>query len=90
MRTGIGPDAGVMLPWYMEKNIGIQKYKYDPSLSAEGVREDREGGRRRRAARQIRPTCLRRASGTTRTRGVSRTPDFVVRSKDIVVKASSA
>src|ERR671932_537031 len=23
-RTGIGPHAGVMPPWYMEKNIGIQ------------------------------------------------------------------
>ena len=32
-RTGIGPHAGVMPPWYMEKNIGIQKYKDDPSLS---------------------------------------------------------
>ena len=33
-RTGIGPHAGVMPPWYMEKNIGIQRYKDDPSLSA--------------------------------------------------------
>src|SRR4051794_39659538 len=32
-RTGIGPKAGVMPPWYIEKNIGIQKYKNDPSLS---------------------------------------------------------
>jgi len=32
-RTGIGPHAGVMPPWYMEKNIGIQKFKDDPSLS---------------------------------------------------------
>src|SRR5262245_66399317 len=31
--TGIGPHAGVMPPWYMEKNIGIQKFKDDPSLS---------------------------------------------------------
>jgi hypothetical protein len=33
-RTGIGPHAGVMPPWYIEKNVGIQKYKDDPSLSA--------------------------------------------------------
>src|ERR1041385_5578200 len=33
VRTGIGPRAGVMPPWYIEKNIGIQKYKNDPSLS---------------------------------------------------------
>jgi hypothetical protein len=25
-RTGIGPHAGVMPPWYMEKNIGIQSF----------------------------------------------------------------
>ena len=36
-RTGVGPHAGVMPPWYMEKNIGIQKYKDDPSLSDEEV-----------------------------------------------------
>src|SRR5438132_3148876 len=32
-RTGIGPHAGVMPPWYIEKDIGIQHYKDDPSLS---------------------------------------------------------
>mgnify|MGYP003348114180 CR=1 FL=1 len=36
-RTGMGPRAGVMPPWFVEKNIGIQKYKDDPSLSAEEV-----------------------------------------------------
>src|SRR6185436_3877087 len=32
-RTSIGPHRGVMPPWYIEKNVGIQKYKNDPSLS---------------------------------------------------------
>jgi hypothetical protein len=32
-RTSLGPHRGVMPPWYIEKNIGIQKYKNDPSLS---------------------------------------------------------
>ena len=32
-RTGMGPVAGVMPPWYMEKDIGIQEYQLDPSLS---------------------------------------------------------
>ena len=36
-RTGLGPVAGVMPPWYVEKNIGIQEYQFDPSLSAEEV-----------------------------------------------------
>ena len=36
-RTGMGPRAGVMPPWYMEKNIGIQKFHDDPSLSAKEI-----------------------------------------------------
>ncbi len=36
-RTGIGPKAGVMPPWYVEKNIGIQEFQSDPSLSDEEV-----------------------------------------------------
>src|SRR5215470_16648186 len=36
-RTGIGPRAGVMPPWYVEKNIGIQKFHNDPSLTDDEV-----------------------------------------------------
>jgi len=36
-RTGIGPRAGVMPPWYVEKNIGIQQFHNDPSLSEDEV-----------------------------------------------------
>jgi mono/diheme cytochrome c family protein len=36
-RTGMGPVAGVMPPWYVEKNIGIQAYQMDPSLSDEEI-----------------------------------------------------
>jgi len=32
-RTHVGPRDGVMPPWFVEKNIGIQRYKGDPSLS---------------------------------------------------------
>jgi hypothetical protein len=32
-KTGLGPRAGVMPPWYVEKNIGIQQFQNDPSLS---------------------------------------------------------
>jgi hypothetical protein len=32
-RTSIGPKAGVMPPWYVEKNIGIQQFHNDPSLT---------------------------------------------------------
>ncbi len=37
MRTGVGPRAGVMPPWYLEHDIGIQRYKNDPSLSEEEI-----------------------------------------------------
>ena len=36
-RTSIGPRAGVMPPFFVEKNIGIQKFKNDPSLSDEEI-----------------------------------------------------
>src|SRR5262252_7779218 len=29
-RTSIGPHRGVMPPWFVEKDIGIQKFKNDP------------------------------------------------------------
>ena len=37
LKTGLGPKAGVMPPWYVEKNIGIQKFQNDPSLSDEEI-----------------------------------------------------
>ncbi|MDO7565213.1 MAG: cytochrome c, partial [OM182 bacterium] len=36
-KTGLRDRAGAMPPWYMEKNIGIQEYKDDPSLSDEEI-----------------------------------------------------
>ena len=32
-KTHLGPHAGVMPPWFVEKDIGIQKFKGDPSLT---------------------------------------------------------
>jgi mono/diheme cytochrome c family protein len=37
LRTGLGPKAGVMPPWYVEKNIGIQQFHNDPSLSDDEI-----------------------------------------------------
>jgi mono/diheme cytochrome c family protein len=36
-RTGIRDRQGTMPPWYIEKDIGIQHYKDDPSLNDEEV-----------------------------------------------------
>ena len=36
-RTGLRDKMGVMPPWYIEKDIGIQDFKNDPSLSDEEI-----------------------------------------------------
>ena len=36
-RTGLGPHAGVMPPWYVERDLGIQKFKNDVSVSDEDL-----------------------------------------------------
>ena len=73
-RTSIGPRAGVMPPWYVEKNIGIQEYQNDPSLERRGNRHDRASGptRARRAA--IRLTCRPRSNTPMASRGPSGRP----------------
>ena len=38
-RTGLRDKPGVMPPWYIEKDIGIQRFKDDPSLSEEELRK---------------------------------------------------
>src|SRR5215467_197355 len=37
LRTSMGPQAGVMPPWFVEKDLGIQKFKDDPSLTDEEI-----------------------------------------------------
>lgn len=36
-KTGLRDRAGTMPPWYVEKNIGIQRFKDDPSLNDEEI-----------------------------------------------------
>ena len=36
-RTGLRDVAGAMPPWYVEKDIGIQHFKNDPSLNDQDV-----------------------------------------------------
>jgi hypothetical protein len=86
-RTGIGPHAGVMPPWYIEKNIGIQKFR---TIVAQR--------RRDRDDRRVRPTAVRRAANpddmpplrtwTDSTKWSIGEPDLVVRTTDIVVKGT--
>ena len=67
-RTGLRDKLGVMPPWYIEKDIGIQRFKDDPSLSDRRDCHDRDVGRQRGAAgRSRRPAA---AAGVHRRRRV--------------------
>src|SRR5438093_8591636 len=87
-RTSIGPHAGVMPPWYMEKNIGIQKFKDDPSLSdleiAKIAKWADSGAPRGNPADMPPPRTWEDAN--TWTIG---TPDLIVKLPQITVKANS-
>src|SRR5438128_9277204 len=87
-RTGIGPHAGVMPPWYIEKDIGIQHYKDDPSLSdleiAKIAKWVDSGAPQGDPADM--PASKKFVDFDTWNIG---TPDLIVKTKDIVVKAGA-
>ena len=86
-RTAIGPHAGVMPPWYMEKNIGIQKYKDDPSLSEAEVATI--GQWVEAGAPRGNPADLPAARHYDDAVWHIGTPDLIVKTKNIVVKAGA-
>ncbi len=87
-RTGLGPRAGVMPPWYVEKNIGIQQFKNDPSLSDEEIatiaRWADSGAPRGNPADMPAPRVW-----NDTTKWAIGTPDLVVRTKDVLVKSTA-
>lgn len=88
-RTGIGPKAGVMPPWYVEKNVGIQQYKDDPSLSDEEIAKIAKwadtGATRGNPADM--PPPLHFAEGVAWRIGQ---PDLIISTKELLVKANAA
>ncbi len=87
-RTGVGPHAGVMPPWYMEKNIGIQKFKDDPSLTAlevAKVAKWADSGAARGNPADMPPARVW-ADDTAWRIG---TPDLIVKMKDLTVKGNA-
>jgi hypothetical protein len=87
-RTSLGPKAGVMPPWYVEKTIGIQQFHNDPSLSDEeialiGTWAD-HGAPRGNPADM--PPAKVYADRTTWAIG---TPDLIVKMKDVRVTATA-
>ena len=87
-RTAIRDKAGAMPPWYIEKNIGIQHYKNDPSLSDEEVakiaRWADSGAPRGNPADMPAPKVF--PSGASWHAGE---PDLIVESPEITVKANT-
>jgi len=87
-RTGIGPKAGVMPPWYIEKNIGIQKYKNDPSLSADEIAmiaKWADNGAPRGNPADM-PPAKQYADASAWSIGQ---PDIVIKTNELTVKANS-
>ena len=87
-RTAIRDRRGVMPPWYVEKNIGIQHYKNDPSLSdleiAKIAKWADSGAPEGNKADLPRPIPL--IDGTKWALGE---PDLVVSTPEITVKAGA-
>ena len=77
-----------MPPWYIEKNIGIQKYKDDPSLSDEEIARIAKwadsGAPRGNAADMPPPRRFEDASAWN-----IGTPDLIIRTNEIFVKANA-
>ena len=87
-RTSIGPHAGVMPPWYLEKNLGIQEFKDDPSLSDKEVAtlaKWADSGAPRGNPADMPPP---RTWPDARAWAIG-TPDLIIKSKDIIVKGDA-
>jgi hypothetical protein len=86
-RTGLGPRAGVMPPWFVEKNIGIQKFKDDPSLSdreIDLIAKWADSG----APRGDAAAAPAAAFADDSDRWTIGEPDLVLRSREVLVPAS--
>ena len=87
-RTAIRDKFGAMPPWYIEKNIGIQHYKNDPSLSDEEVAKIAKwadtGAARGNVADMPAPRVF--PDGASWHSGQ---PDLIVESPEITVKANA-
>ena len=85
-RTGLGPTRGVMPPWFVEKDLGIQKFKEDPSLSDEEIAKIAKwadsGAPRGNPADMPAPI-----NWETTAKWVLGEPDLILKSKDVTVPA---
>jgi len=87
-RTGVGPRAGLMPPWYIEKDTGIQHFKDDPSLSEEEIAKIAawaDSGAPRGNPADLPPAKTWADDSVWRIGK----PDLIVRTNEIVVKANT-
>src|SRR6516225_6387134 len=87
-RTLLGPHAGVMPPWYVEKDIGIQKFQNDFSLSDQEIATIAkwvDNGSPRGNPADMPPP---RQFADNRVWSIG-TPDLIVKTKELLVKASA-
>jgi hypothetical protein len=87
-RTGIGPHAGVMPPWYVEKNIGIQQFHNDPSLSDEEIAtlaKWADSGAPRGNPADMPPAKVY----ADRASWAIGTPDLIIKTKELTVKGDA-
>jgi mono/diheme cytochrome c family protein len=87
-RTHIGPHRGVMPPWYVEKNIGIQEFKDDPSLSETELAKISKwvaDGAPQGDPKDM-PAAKSFASFDTWNIGQ---PDLIIKTEDLVIKANA-
>src|SRR6266849_5643295 len=87
-RTSIGPKAGVMPPWYVEKNIGIQQFHNDPSLSDDEIAllgTWADSGAPRGNAADMPPA---RVFADNKAWAIG-TPDVIVKTQEITVKGDA-
>jgi len=86
MRTGLRSQRGAMPPFFLEKNIGIQKFKHDLSLSEEEIARIAKwadiGAPRGNPADMPQPLQF-----DTTDKWTIGEPDLVLRSKDVTVPA---
>jgi mono/diheme cytochrome c family protein len=87
-RTHLRDRAGAMPPWYAEKDVGIQDYKQDPSLTDEELAKisswARNGVPEGDAADAPAPLVFDDA-----TRWTAGEPDLIVRTEDITVEGGA-
>jgi mono/diheme cytochrome c family protein len=86
-RTSIGPHAGVMPPWFVEKNIGIQQYKGDISLSDSEIAKIAKWADSGAPRGNPADMPAAKASVLTEDGWTLGQPDLIVKSADVFVPA---